>query len=77
MLYINQTKIVLNVIWNIECYMKGVIEKIGDNTYKLSTQVPNAIRFIFNAIYESYFGINCIKDYVKDLLEMDTKHSVC
>ena len=37
----------------------------------------NVIRFIFNAIYESYFGINCIKDYVKDLLEMDTKHSVC
>ena len=65
-----------NVIYSdIECYIKSDIEKIGDNTYKISSQVLIANGFGFNGNYESYFGSNCTKDYVKDLLEIETKHS--
>ena len=45
-----------------DCYMEGVNKKIGDNTYIISTHVPIAIGFSFNANYESYFGLDCIKE---------------
>ena len=57
-----------NVIYSdIECYMDSTNKKIGDNTYKISDHVPIAIGFSWNGDYKSYFGPDCIKDYVKDL----------
>ena len=54
---LHQRQDVKNVIFSdIECYMKGVSETIGDNTYKISEHVPITIGFSFNANYESYFG---------------------
>ena len=54
--------------------MKSVKEKIGDNNYKISAQVLTANGFSFNGYYESCFGSDCTKDYVKDLLEIEIKH---
>ena len=75
-----------NVIFSdIECYMKGTDEKIGSNTYKISEHVPIAFGYSWHSkdevlrkdeVYNrSYFGPDCIKDYVRDLLEIETKHS--
>ena len=76
-----------NVIFSdIECYMKGTDEKINSNTYKISEHVPIAIGYSWHSkdevlskdeVYNrSYFGPDCIKDYVRDLLEIETKHSI-
>ena len=81
-----------NVIFSdIECYMKGTDEKIGSNTYKISEPAPIAIGYSWhsrqqwqsmtesqsgNLLRRSYFGPDCIKDYVRDLLEIETKHSI-
>ena len=81
-----------NVIFSdIECYMKGTDEKIGSNTYKISEHAPIAIGYSWhsrhqwqsmtegqsgNLLRRSYFGPDCIKDYVRDLLEIETKHSI-
>ena len=76
-----------NVIFSdIECYMKGTDEKIGSNTYKISEHVPIAIGYNWHSkdevlskdeVYNrSYFGPDCIKDYVRNLLETETKHSI-
>ena len=40
---------------NIECYMKSINKKIGDNTYKISEHVPIAIGSSWNGDYQSYF----------------------
>ena len=56
--------------------MKSVSETIGDNTYKISEQVPINSGFSFNANYELCFGSDFIEDYVKGLLEIETKHRV-
>ena len=58
---------------DIECYMDSINKKIGDNTYKIFDHVPIAIGFSWNGDYKSYFGPDCIKDYVKDLLEIETE----
>ena len=58
---------------DIECYIESVKEKIGDNTYKISDHVPIAVGFSFNGNYKSNFGLNSIKDYDKDLLEIETE----
>ena len=81
-----------NVLFSdIECYMKGTDEKIGSNTYKISEHAPIAIGYSWhsrdqwqsmtegqseNLLRRSYFGPDCIKDYVRDLLEIETKHSI-
>ena len=66
-----------NVIFSdIECYMKGTDEKIGRNTYKISEHSPNAIGYNYNCKHQSYYDPDCIKYYVKDLLEIETKHSI-
>ena len=66
-----------NVIFSdIECYMKGTDAKIGSNTYKISEHVPIAIGYSWHSkdeVRRSYFGPDCIKDYVRDLLEIETK----
>ena len=79
---------VINVILSdIECYMKGTYEKIGINTSKISEHVPIAIGYSWHSkdevlsrsaklLHKSYFGPDCIKDYVRDLLEIETKHSI-
>ena len=63
--------------------MKGTDEKIGSNTYKISEHAPIAIGYSWhsrhqsgNLLCQSYFGPDCIKDYVRDLLEKETKHSI-
>ena len=63
--------------------MKGKVEKIGSNTYKISEHAPIAIVYNYNCyhrstkwLHQSYFGPVCIKDYVRDLLEIETKHSI-
>ena len=63
--------------------MKGTDEKIGSNTYKISEHAPNAIGCSWhsrhqsgNLLRRSYFGPDCIKDYVRELLEIETKHSI-
>ena len=59
--------------------MKGTDEKIGSNTYKISEQVPIAIGYSWHRkdeVRRSYFGPNCIKDYVRYSLEIETKHSI-
>ena len=81
-----------NVIFSDnENYMKGTDEKIGSNTYKISEHAPVAIGYSWhsrhqwqsitegqsgNLLRRSYFGPDCIKDYVSDLLEIETKHSI-
>ena len=76
-----------NVIFSdIECYMKGSDEKIGSNIYKTSEHVRIAIGYSWHSkdevlskdeVYNrSYFGPDCIKDYVRDLIETETKHSI-
>ena len=68
-----------NVIFSdIECYMKRTDEKIGSNTYKISEHAPIAIGYSWhsrhqsgNLLHRSYFGPECIKDYVRDLLEIE------
>ena len=55
--------------------MEIVSKKIGDKTYKISNHVPIAVGISFNGSYKSYFGLNCIKDYVKDLLEIETENN--
>ena len=81
-----------NVIFSdIECYMKGTDEKIGGSTYKISELAPFAIGYSWhsrhqwqsmtkgqsgNPLRRSYFGPDCTKDYVRDLLEIETKHSI-
>ena len=73
-----------NVIFSdIECYMKGTDGKIGSNTYKISEHAPIAIGYSWHSRHQSgsllcrsYFGPDCIKDYVRDLLEIETKHSI-
>ena len=76
-----------NVMFSdIECYMKGTDEKIGSNTYKISEHVPIAIGYSWQSKDEvlskdevcnrSYFGPDCIKDYVRDLIEIETKHCI-
>ena len=44
-----------------------------DEVYNRST---NWLHQSGNMLRRSYFGPVCIKDYVKDLLEIETKHSV-
>ena len=56
--------------------MKGTDQKIGDNTYKISEHVPIAVGYNYNCNHRSYFGSNCIKDFLKDLLEIETQHSI-
>ena len=63
--------------------MKGTDEKIGRNTYKISEHTPIAIGYNYNCkhqsgnrLHRSYFGPDCIKDYVRDSLEIETKHSI-
>ena len=64
--------------------MKGTEEKISDNTYKISEHIAIAIgyscqstdEFPFSGNRKSYFGSNSIKDYAKDLLEIETRYSV-
>ena len=71
--YYKQQK-VKNVIYSdIECYMDSINKKVGDNTYKISDHVPITIDFSCNCDYKSYFGKDCNKDYVKDLLEIETE----
>ena len=69
-----------NVIFSdIKCYMKGTDEKIGSNTYKISEHVPIAIGYSWHSkdeVRRSYFGSDCMKDYVRDLLEIETIHSI-
>ena len=73
-----------NVIFSdIECYMKGTDEKFGSNTYKISEHAPIATGYSWhsrnqsrNLLRRSYFGSDCIKDYVRDFLEIETKHSI-
>ena len=66
-----------NVIFSdIECYLKGTDGKIGSNTYKISENAPIAIGYSWHGRQQSYFGPDCIKDYVRDLLEIETKHSI-
>ena len=76
-----------NVIYSdIECNMKGTDEKIGSNIYKISEHVPIAIGYSWHSKDEvlskdevnnrSDFGPDCIKDYVRDILEIETKHSI-
>ena len=36
----------------------------------LSTRVPIAVGFCLNGVYGSYFGADCFKNYVKDLMEI-------
>ena len=55
--------------------MDSINKKIGDNTYKISEFVPIAIGFSWNGDYKSYFGSDCIKDYVKHLLEIETENN--
>ena len=55
--------------------MKGADDKTGSNTFKVSEHAPIAIG-TGNLLRRSYFGPNCIKDYVRDLLEIETKHSI-
>ena len=59
-----------------ECYMKGADEKIGSNTYKISEHASIAISYNYNCNHGSYFGPDCIKDYVRNSLEIETKHSI-
>ena len=75
---------VKNVIYSdIECYMDSINKKIVDNTHKISDHVPIVVGFIWgtkveapnNGSYKSYFGPDCIKDYVKDLLEIETENN--
>ena len=69
--------------------MNSFNKKIGDNTYKISNHIPVVVGLSwgranpvsptkgeapFNGNYESYFGPDCIKDYVKDLLEIETEN---
>ena len=56
--------------------MKIFIENIGDNTYKIFEQMAIATGFRFIGNYESYFGLDCFKDHVKDLLKIETDHNV-
>ena len=71
--------------------MKGTDENIGRNTYKISEHAPIAIGYCWhsrhqwqsmtegqsgNLLRRSYFGPDCIKDYVRDLLEIETKQSI-
>ena len=56
--------------------MKETAEKIDAYTYKISEHVPIAIGYSCNGNRKSYFGSNCMKDYVKDLLEIETRYSV-
>ena len=48
--------------------MKGTDEKIGSNTYKISEHVPIANGYSWHSkdevLSRSYFGPDCIKDYV-------------
>ena len=63
-----------NVIYrDIKCYMDSIDKKIVDNTYKISDQVPIAIAFSWSVDYKSNFGLDCIKDCVKELLEIETE----
>ena len=73
-----------NVIYSdIECYMDRINKKIDDNIYKISDHVRIAVGFSWgtndeapdNGIYKSSFGPDCIKDYVKDLLEIETENN--
>ena len=43
---------------------------------KISDHIPIPIGFNLNGNFELYFGLGCIKNYVKHLLEIETKHSV-
>ena len=56
--------------------MEAVNKKIGDNMYKTAGSVPIAIGSGLNGNYDSYFGPDCIKDYVKDLLEIETENKI-
>ena len=59
--------------------MKGTDEKIGSNTHKIFEHVPIAIGYSWlskNEVHRSYFDPDCIRDYVRDLKEIETKHSV-
>ena len=59
---------------------------IHSNTYKISEHVPIAIGYSWHSkdevlikdeVYNrSNFGPDCIKDYVRDLIEIETKHSI-
>ena len=67
-----------NVIFSDnECYINGTDEKIGSNTCKISEHVIIAIGYSWHSkVRRSYFSPDCIKVYVRDLLEIETKHSV-
>ena len=56
--------------------MKGTDEKVGSNTYMISENAPIAIGYNYNCNHRSYFGPVCIKDYVRDLLEIETNYSI-
>ena len=71
--------------------MKETDEEIGSNAYKISEHAPIAIGYSWhsrhqwqsmtegqsgNLLRRSYFGPDCIKNYVRDLLEIATNHSI-
>ena len=65
-----------NIIYSdIEGYMDSINKKIGDNTNNISDHVLIAIGLSCYGDYKSYFGPDCIKDYVKDLLEIKTQNN--
>ena len=54
----------------------ALIKKLVIIHNKISDHIPIPIGFSLNGNFELNFGLGCIKNYVKHLLEIETKHSV-
>ena len=73
-----------NVIFSdIECYMKGTDEKFGSNTYKRYLNMHLLLLVIVGiadtnqgTCFADHTLIQTVKEYVRDLLEVETKHSI-
>ena len=63
----------LIIIADIECCIVDVTN--NNRSYVISEHIPTSVRYIWQGIFKHYFGIDCIKRFASDLLEIETKNN--
>ena len=57
--------------------MEGINRSIGNNMFVISKHVPFSVGFSWgNNYYKAYFVTDCIEDFVKGLLNVESKYNI-
>ena len=58
---------------DIECCVVDVTTKT--HKYVIAEHVPISLGYIWHSNFKFYFGLDCIKRFARDLLEIETENS--